>query len=122
MQESLIRRRLGEVFWALHLEELAVELFIQAALQGEHTDTSLQIIAMYARRKGFFREAEAVLWHVMEANPQDALVVLRLAGVLEEQGKADEAVAVVREAQGRVPDSAILRSWMRSHGAERPDS
>lgn len=121
VQESLIRRRLGEVFWALHLEELAVELFIQAALQGEHTDTSLQIIAMYARRKGFLREAEAVLRHVMEANPQDALVVLRLAGVLEDQGKGDEALAVVQEAQGRMPDSAILRSWMRSHGVASND-
>ncbi|MBE3584410.1 MAG: glycosyltransferase [Limnochordaceae bacterium] len=121
VQESLIRRRLGEVFWALHLEELAVELFIQAALQGEHTDTSLQIIAMYARRKGFLREAEAVLRHVMESNPEDAVVVLRLAGVLEEQGKGDEALAVVREAQGRMPNSAILRSWMRSHGVASDD-
>lgn len=116
VQESLIRRRLGEVFWALHLEELAVELFIQAALQGEHTDTSLQIIAMYAKRKGFLREAEAVLRHVMESNPEDAVVVLRLAAVLEEQGKSDEAVALVQQAQGRLQGSAILRSWLKSHG------
>lgn len=115
VSEPVLRRRLGEIFYALHREELAMEFLVQAALQGEHTPDSLQMIALYARRKGFLPEAETILRTVVTSRPDDPIAVLRLAQVLEDQGKTDEAIQVVRNAQHAMPDSAIIKSWLKSH-------
>lgn len=115
VSEPVLRRRLGEIFYGLHREELAMEFLVQAALQGEHTPDSLQMIALYARRKGFLPEAETILRTVVESRPNDPIAILRLAQVLEDQGKTNEAVQVVRDAHRTLPDSAIIKSWLKSH-------
>ncbi|MGE5482584.1 MAG: glycosyltransferase [Bacteroidota bacterium] len=113
--EAVIRRRLGEILFALNQPDLGVQFLLEAALQGEHTDESLALIALHASRKGFLTEAENVMRAVVQARPNDPVAVVRLAQILLDQGKAEEAYKVVDEARRHQADSAILRSWLATH-------
>lgn len=117
VSEAVIQRRLGEILFALNQPDLGVQFLLEAALQGEHTDESLALIALHAARKGFLAEAEGVMRAVVQARPNDPVVVVRLAQILLDQGKTDEARQEVEAAQRTCGDSAILRSWLKTHRA-----
>lgn len=70
---------------------------------------------MHASRKRFLAKAENMIWAVVQARPDDPVAMLRLAQILVDQAKAEEAYEVVDEARRHQADSAILRSRLATH-------
>jgi predicted O-linked N-acetylglucosamine transferase (SPINDLY family) len=71
---------------------------------------------------GQFKEAEDCYLRVLQADPDYAFALINLGFVLQEQGRADEALAYLRRALQIAPDDAdthyLLATLLRSRGRQ----
>lgn len=108
---------LGEVLLEQRFFEDAHASLRRAIRLNRRNVRPRELLARLLAMKGKYRRAKKVLARAHVIDPSSASVLWNLSKIFEEQGKADEAVAAMREACKLVPANQAYRTRLASLSA-----